>query len=169
MTIDVIIRTIQLMLAPVVMVTACSTYITMLADHYEHIVSSIRSMSREQFTLVQATGRSGTSTSQSRSDPASEERLLEIENELPSLLQRHGFIRNVLLCINGSIVIFIASMFVIAVAEFSNTLPGAFVALLIFLAGVGMVLIGVMQVIRENSLSHRDVVYEALRSLQFGR
>jgi hypothetical protein len=33
-----------------------------------------------------------------------------------------------------------------------------------------MVLIGgVMQAIRENSLSHRDVVYEALRSLTFGR
>jgi hypothetical protein len=57
----------------------------------------------------------------------------------------------------------------LAAAEFSNTLPGAFVALLIFLAGVGMVLIGVMQVIRENSLLHRDVVFEALRSLEFGR
>jgi uncharacterized membrane protein YjgN (DUF898 family) len=42
-------------------------------------------------------------------------------------------------------------------------LPGAFLALLIFLAGIGMVvLIGVMQVIGENMLSRRDVEYEAL-------
>ena len=164
MTIDAIIRTIQLMLAPVVMVTACSSYITMLAYDYQFIVSSIRSMSRERLKLLQATRSSGSSPI----DAASEERLHEIENELPGLLQRHGFIRNALLCINGAILIFIASMFLIAVAEFTNILPGAFVALLTFLAGVGIVLIGVVQVIRDNLRSHRDVVYEALRSLKFG-
>ena len=168
MTIDAIIRTIQLMLAPVVMVTACSSYITMLAEDYHFIVSSIRSMSRERLKLLQATKSSGASVGSSPIDAASEERLHEIENELPGLLQRHGFIRNALLCINGGIVIFIASMFLIAVAEFTNILPGAFIALLTFLAGIGTVLIGVVQVIRDNSRSHRDVVYEALRSLKFG-
>lgn len=169
MTLDTIIRTIQLMLAPVVMVTACSTYITMLADDYQFIVSSIRNMSRERLKLLQPTSSSDAGSSLSMVDAASEERLHEIENELPSLLQRHGFIRSALLCINAAILIFITSMFLIAVAEFTNILPGAFIALLTFLAGVGTILIGVVQVIRDNSRSHRDVVYEALRSLKFGR
>ena len=56
-----------------------------------------------------------------------------------------------------------------SLSGFTNILPGAFVALLTFLAGGGIVLIGVVQVIRDNSRSHRDVVYEALRSLKFGR
>ena len=60
-------------------------------------------------------------------------------------------------------------MFLIAVAEFTNILPGAFVALLTFLAGIGRMLIGVVQVSRENSRSHREVIYEALHSLNFGR
>lgn len=102
-------------------------------------------------------------------DAVSKERLSEIENALPSMLQRHGFIRNALLCINGAILIFFASMFLIAVAEFTNVLPGAFVALLTFLIGIGIMLIGVLQVTRENSRSLRDVIYEALRSLNFGR
>ena len=169
MTIDAIIRTIQLMLAPVVMVTACSTYITMLSNDYQSIVSSIRSMSREHLNLLQAASNSETGVSVSSLDAVSKERLHEIENELPGLLQRHGFIRNALLCINIAILIFIASMFLIAVAEFTNISPGAFIALLTFLAGVGIVFIGVVQVIRDNSRSHRDVIYEAMRSLKFGR
>ena len=169
MTIDVIIRTIQLMLAPVVMVTACSSYINMLAYDYQFIVSSIRSMSREHLDLLQAATNNETVVSVSTLDAVSRERLHEIENELPSLLQQHGFRRNALLCINLAILIFIASMFLIAVAEFTNIPPGAFIALLTFLTGVGMVFIGVLQVIRDNSRSHRDVIYEAMRSLKFGR
>src|SRR5215472_12950105 len=169
MMIDAIIRTIQLMLAPVVMVTACASYITMLANDYQSIVSSIRSMSREHLYLLQAAASNETVMSVSTLDAVSRERLHEIENELPSLLQRHGFIRNALLCINIAILIFIASMFLIAVAEFTDIPPGAFIALLTFLAGVGMVFIGVLQVIRDNSRSHRDVIYEAMRSLKFGR
>jgi len=169
MTIDAIIRTIQLMLAPVVMVTACTSYINTLSYDYQFIVSSVRSMSREHLDLLQATRSGDTDVSLSTIDAVSKERLQEIENELPGLLQRHGFIRNALLCINGAILIFIASMFLIAVAEFTNILPGAFVALLTFLAGIGVVLIGVVQVIRDNSRSHRDVIYEAVRSLKFGR
>ena len=169
MTIDTIIRTIQLMLAPVVMITACSTYITMLSFDYQSIVNSIRSMSREHLNLLQAASSSETGVSVSTLDVVSKERLHEIENELPGLLQRHGFIRNALLCINVAILIFIASMFLIAVAEFNNIQPGAFIALLTFLTGIGVVLIGVVQVIRDNSSSHHDVIYEAMRSLKFGR
>ena len=169
MTIDTIIRTIQLMLAPVVMVTACSTYITMLSYDYQSIVSSIRSMSREHLNLLQAASDSETGVGLSTLDIVSKERLHEIENELPGMLQRHGFIRNALLCINISILIFVASMFFIAIAEFTDIPPGSFIALLTFLTGVGIVFIGVLQVIRDNSRSHRDVIYEAMRSLKFGR
>ena len=169
MTIDVIIRTIQLMLAPVVMVTACTSYINMLSFDYQSIVSGIRSMSREHLDLLQAASSGETGVSISTLDAVSRERLHEIENELPGLLQRHGFIRNALLCINVAILIFIASMFLIAAAAFTTIPPGAFIALLAFLAGIGMVFIGVVQVIRDNSRSHRDVIYEAMRSLKFGR
>jgi hypothetical protein len=169
MTIDAIIRTIQLMLAPVVMVTACTSYINMLSFDYQSIVSSIRSMSREHLNLLQAASSSEMGVSVSTLDAVSKERLHEIENELPTLLQRHGFIRNALLCINIAILIFIVCMFLIAVAEFTNIPLGAFIALLTFLAGVGIVFIGVVQVIHDNSRSHRDVIYEAMRSLTFGR
>ena len=167
--IDTIIRTIQLMLAPVVMVTACASYINMLSLYYQFITSSIRGMSHEYLDLLKTTSSNDPGASLSTMDAVSKERLSEIENALPSLLQRHGFIRNALLCINAAILIFITSMFLIAVAEFTNILSGAFVALLTFLAGIGIMLIGVAQVSRENLRSHRDVVYEALRSLNFGR
>jgi hypothetical protein len=167
MTIDAIIRTIQLMLAPVVMVTACTSYINMLSFDYQFIVSNIRSISREHLDLLQAASSNATGVSVSTLDAVSKERLHEIENELPSLLQRHGFIRNALLCINIAILIFIASMFFIAVAEFTNIPPGAFIALLTFLVGIGMVFIGVVQIIRDHSRSHGDVIYEAMRSLKY--
>ena len=169
MIIDTIIRTIQLMLAPVVMVTACASYINMLSLYYQFIASSIRSMSHEYLDLLKTTNSNNSGASLSTMDAFSKERLIQIENALPSLLQRHWFIRNAFFCINGAILIFIANMFLIAVAEFTNILPGAFVALLTFLAGIGVMLIGVVQMSREKVRSHRDVIYEALRSLNFGR
>ena len=57
MSIDTIIRTINLILAPVVMVTSCAIVLNGLFGHYENIAARLRAMHRERLELLQTVGQ----------------------------------------------------------------------------------------------------------------
>ena len=146
---------IQLILAPVVMVTACAILLNGLLGHYAAINDRLRAMSRERIGLLRMMD-GGVLTA---------ERLREIDGQMPDLLRRHKLIRDAVLTIYLAILIFIVSMFVIAVVAATNSDGTALAALIIFLAGTATLLVGVLLTAAEVSISHWAIQYEARRIL----
>ena len=64
MTIDTIIRTISLILAPTVMITSCMLFLNGLFARYEHITARMRAMHRERLDLFQTVGPADISTAE---------------------------------------------------------------------------------------------------------
>jgi hypothetical protein len=69
-------------------------------------------------------------------------------------------IHNAVLAVNAAIVIFVISMFIIALAVLTNSTLTAIIALLTFLIGTGAMLVGVIITTLELSRSQREVAYE---------
>ncbi len=139
MTIETIIRTISLILAPVVMITSCAIFLNGIVTRYESISIRMRTMHRERLDLLQ-----GLESNTSSVTPTfSKQRIHEIEVQLPYLLQRHKMIRNAVLAVNLAILILVISMFIIASSALTNSGVTAMVALCTFLFGTGALLKGV--------------------------
>jgi hypothetical protein len=163
MNADMIARTIQMILAPVVMISACALVLTGLWGHYTNINEKLRAMMRERLDLLRGLNeRSGRST---ELDPVSAERVQEIGVEAPQLLRRHKRIMEAVLAIYGSIAVFVASMFAIAISTAFSSVVVANVALLLFLAGTAVLLAGVLLIASEVRISHRTIDYEVDRVL----
>ncbi|HEY6286939.1 MAG TPA: DUF2721 domain-containing protein [Ktedonobacteraceae bacterium] len=158
MTIDSIIRTISLILAPAVMISSCAIFLNGIITRYESVSARMRAMHHERLELLQ--GLEHTTGSGVPADGFSAHRIHEIEAQLPRLLQRHKLLRNAVLTENAAIAFFVTSMFIIAVAALINSTLIATVALLIFLIGTGALLVGVIITTLELSRSQREVTYE---------
>ncbi len=168
MTIETIIRIISLILAPTVMITSCMLFLNGLIARYEHITARMRAMHRERFDLFQTLGPVGSSTVQ-RKNVLGVQRIVEIEQQLPKMLRRHKLVRNAVVAIGIAIVIFVLSMFIIALATLTNSSLNAEIALLAFLTGTGSLLVGVLFTTWELSQSHLEVVYEIEHGLSLKR
>jgi hypothetical protein len=90
----------------------------------------------------------------------STQRVHEIEVQLPHLLRRHKLIHNAVLAENAAILLFVTSMFIIALAVLTNSTFTASIALVAFLTGTGALLVGVIIATLELSRSQREVAYE---------
>ncbi len=168
MNIDTTIRTISLIVAPVVMVTSCALFLNGLLQRYHAISSTMRMMHRERLDLLRATGKSVTSALTSI-DGVTAERLREIETQLPNMLLRHNLIQNAVLVVDIAILVFVLSMFVIAAANMTNSSWMAVVALFCFLAGTGVLMIGVAITTIEVYRSQRELAYEIRHGLSLGK
>jgi hypothetical protein len=158
MTIDTIFRTISLILAPVVMITSCTLFLNGLLTRYEAVSVRMRGMHRERLELLQ--GLENTTSDGEPTIGFSTQRIREIEAQLPFILRRHKLIRNAVLCVNGAILIFVTSMFIIALAALTNSALVANIAFLAFLIGTGALLSGVILTTLELYRSQREVAYE---------
>src|SRR6266487_765554 len=121
-------RTIQLILAPVVMFSACSVFVGGVLNHYTSVGDRIRALTRERLELLRG-GRSVLSL----------ERLDEIDTQLPELLNRHRLIHHALLAVYASIGILVLMMCIIALTA---TIPAKWVGPLVY----GVFLLSVLAV-----------------------
>jgi hypothetical protein len=168
MSAETVSRTIQLILAPVVMVSACSILVGGLQAHYASINDRLRAMARERLDLLRSLRAEAVRGSEER-DTLALERLEEIDHQIPVLLRRHRQVHDAVLAVYCAILIFVASMFVIACAAAVNTDWTATAALLVFLAGVAALLVGVVLITVEVRTSHRALQYEAGRIERLGK
>ena len=167
MTVEAITRIIQLILAPVVMVTSCAILVGGMLTHYAAINDRLRSLARERLALLQ--GTEGTlSVVSVAGDAFKTERLLEIDKQLPSLLWRHKLVHHAVMAIYGAIAVFVASMFVIAFAVVPQSVGLATAALALFLIGTAVVLVGVVFIVAEVRTSNDAVRYEVQRVMSLG-
>lgn len=168
MNIDTTIRTISLIVAPVVMVTSCALFLNGLLQRYYAISSTMRMMHRERLDLLRTRGKSVIDALAS-TDGITAERLREIETQLPSMLLRHNLIQNAVLFVDIAILVFVLSMFIIAAANMTNSSWMAVVALFCFLAGTGVLMIGVAITTIEVYRSQRELAYEIRHGLSLGK
>ncbi len=158
MTIDSLIRTISLILAPAVMISSCAIFLNGIITRYESVGARMRAMHHERLELLH--GLEHTTSSGVPGVGFSTHRIHEIEVQLPRLLRRHKLLRNAVLTENTAIVLFVASMFSIALAALTNSTLIANAALLIFLIGTGALLVGVIITTLELSRSQLEVAFE---------
>jgi hypothetical protein len=168
MNAETVSRTIQLILAPVVMVSACSILVGGLQAHYASINDRLRAMTRERLDLLRGLhGDPGKGAGEA--DRFALERLEEIAHQVPDLLFRHRRVHDAVLAVYAAILIFVASMFVIAFTAAVDADLTATAALLVFPMGVGALLVGVVFIAVEVRISHRALQYEVGRIEVLGK
>jgi Flp pilus assembly protein TadB len=150
-TAEDIARAIQLILAPVVMVTACAITLGAFMGHYQAVNDRLRAMGRERLDLLQ-TGL--------RADRFGRERLAEIDFQAPDLLRRHRRLRDSVMSIDLAILLFVACMLAIAIATTTGSSGVAIGVLVLFLLGTLALLVGVLLSALEIRMSHGAVEYE---------
>ena len=161
MTAETIARTIQLIVAPVVMVTAGAILSSGLLTHAGAINDRLRTLAHERLDLLRilATEAEGPTVSGN----VARERVAEIDHQLPDLLGRHRLVHAAIRADYGAIGIFVGSMLVIALAAVTNAAAVADGALVLFMVGTGVFLWSLVLTTRELRRSLRAVEYEVER------
>jgi len=151
-------KTIQLILAPVVMVTACGILLTGMLAHYSAINDRLRALARDRLGLALVTPLEDHVA-------LARERLTEIDHQVPMLIHRHRQVHHAIVLTNGAVVTLVLSMFVIAAAALDDSSLLGTIALFVFLAGTASLMSGVLFMVVEVRSSNASVAYEAKRVL----
>jgi hypothetical protein len=159
MTVDTAAKTIQLILAPVVMVSACGILLTGMLSHYGNINDRIRRLTAERLQLSQLRPVEG-------HQALAGERLMEIDHEVPMLVARHQQVHHAILLAFTAVAILVLSMFTIAATALSHSSVAGTVALFVFLSGAASLLSSAAFMALEVRSSHRSVSYEAMRVIE---
>lgn len=154
---DMFARAVQLVLAPVVMISSAAVILNGLLAHYGEVNGRIRAMNRERFDLVH--------TLAAAPDQLCSERLAEIDHQLPDLLDRHRLIHDAILAIYYAIVVLVLSMLAVAAAALSDIAWLALGVLALLLLGTLVMLYGVLLTTLEIRVGRRSIVYESERSV----
>jgi Protein of unknown function (DUF2721) len=149
-------RTIQLILAPVVMVTACGLLLNGMLAHYTAINDRIRRLTAERLGLAFVAPADDHGA-------LARERLTEIDHQVPMLIDRHRQVHHAILLVYSAVVTLVLSMFIIGAAALADSDALGTVALLVFLAATAAILVGAGFMALEVRGSHASVAYEAMR------
>jgi hypothetical protein len=156
---EVIIGTIQIILAPAVMVTSCAILQGAILGHYTGINQRLRAMAQERLQILRA------NSATAGADTLTTERLDEIDTQLPNLINLYQQVRNAILAIYLAVAIFLADMLIIAFAVLTRLDWIGFVSLLGFLLGTAALLWGILLMVREAWASNRATHFEVIRIL----
>ncbi|HEY4385607.1 MAG TPA: DUF2721 domain-containing protein [Ktedonobacteraceae bacterium] len=159
---------ISLIVAPVVMISCCILFLNGQLQRYDSISVRMRSMTQERFELLRSTTPSLDETIDTMDDFC-KIRLDEIEIQLPHLLKRHKLIHDAALLIGMATLIFVISMFLLAIAAIQNSGHMAFISFVTFLGGVAVVWLGGIIILYELNKSHLSIRYEVMHSLSLGK
>jgi hypothetical protein len=147
-------KTIQLIIAPVVLITACAIIQGGILGRFIYVGQRVRGLAHERLDLLH---------SGKINDAFALERLQEIDRQVPLLKQRHHLLQTSVLLIYSAIAVFIVSMFALALSVASTTGAIAAMALLCFLVGTCLLLLGVIYAGQEVRMSHQAICYEVNR------
>jgi hypothetical protein len=151
-------RTIMLILAPVVMFSACSIFVGGVLSHYTSLTDRIRALSRERLEVLRSLRTMPDGPDEARA--LVRERLDEIDVQLPDLVGRHQLVHHAALAVYAAIAIFILTMCVIALTAAVSADWVAVLVFGVFIAGVLAMLLGVLLITVEIRSSRRALEYE---------
>lgn len=151
-----VVRTIQLIIAPVLMLNATALIVNGLLSRFKSIGNRLRHLTKEQLDLLAPTDGAN-QTAEYR-----HHRIAIIEHQLPGLLRRHGWMHNAVLAAYGSILLYVASMVIIAGAALSDSNEASYAALVVFICGTLVLLVGVVYSVLEVRSSQQAAEYEVM-------
>jgi hypothetical protein len=163
MTVEMVARTIQFVVAPVVMLTACAILQGGLLEHYGAINDRLRALNHERLELV--LGAASIAASAGSLPAYRRERLLEIDRQAPELLRRHKRMHDCVLAIYWAIFFFGLDMATIGLAVGTGSTLVANLALVVFFAGLLALLASIYRMAGEIRTSQQAIDYEVQRVL----
>ena len=119
MSAEVVAQTIQLVIAPAVMISGCTLIQSGILGRYSNIGTRLRSLTRERFELL---------TTPDIPDRMFGDALFLLDSQLKSLSRRHLLIQTAVLVLYGAILWFLFSMLAIAAAKMLDTMLFALIA-----------------------------------------
>jgi hypothetical protein len=148
MSAEVVAQTIQLVIAPTVMISGCTMIQNGILNRYNNIGTRLRSLNRERAELLSINDM-----------PAQVfgEAIHLLDRQLVSLSHRHQLIQKASLILYGTITLFLGSMLVIFLSKIFSFGEFSEIALLLFLLGNTSLLIGVILGSLEIHLSHQAI------------
>lgn len=152
---DALVKTINLIIAPVVMITACGIMLNGLMVRYSWLSDRSRSVYQERLGLLEL----DLIESQAKGD-----RLHHLNHLLPDVLKHHHQVHDVLVLIYLAIVFFVLDMLFIAVAIANNSAWLNQLVIITFLAGISILLVGMLLIAHELRTSHHSLQLEAHQS-----
>jgi hypothetical protein len=155
-------RTIQLILAPAIMVTACGILLSGMLSQYAAINDRIRALTAERLDLVLIAPLPG-------HEHGAEERLREIDYQVLMLIGRHHQVHQAIQFGYGAVTILVASMFVIGAAALAHSSVLGTVSLCVFLGGTAALLTAGWYMAVEMRTSQASVDFEAMRVVRLPR
>lgn len=124
MSIEAVTQSIQMIIAPTVMVSACSLVLNGILGRYGEIGNRIRALVRERSDFL---------ASDDVPIHLYNQAIPMIDRQLIDLARRHRLLQHTALTIYGAILLFLLSMFAIAIARLLDAMSVATIALILFL------------------------------------
>jgi hypothetical protein len=154
-------RTIQLIIAPTVLLSVCTLIQNGILARYSSIGDRMRNIDRDRLRLIQT----------ETSEMIRVEGLRILDEQVPVFIRRHKLLQDAALVVYIAIFMLLLSMFAIALAVLFNSNLWAITALVLFLLGAAAVSLGVAFTAQEIRISHQAICSElrrisALESLQ---
>ena len=157
---------IEVMVAPVVLITSAALLFGALLAMYTSINDRMRGMTRERREIL--TEPTGTVLSSASVPASGQERLTQIDTQLPMLLRRHRLLHDAVFLIVAGVAVLVLSVVAIAVAVTNRSGPVGTVALVLVVAGTVTILGGLLIATRSIMISAEAIDYEVKSSLTLG-
>lgn len=152
-------ETLQPLLAPVVLISACGLMIMSLNSRMMTSKSRIRQLHHERLEITELAEAAGVAT------PTQRLRYEGVGNQSNNLLRRLHLMRASLMCMVGCIVLMLISSLAIGVAGLAEDSHFDELAILAFVAGILSMLAGAVTFLVELRISLKEITYEHQRIL----
>lgn len=160
------ISAIQAMVAPVVLITAAALLSGALLGMYGAVNDRMRAMSHERLDIL--TGADGTLLAATQVPASGQERLTQIDAQLPMLLRRHRLLHDAVLLMFAGVAVLVLSVIAIGLAVTNRWGPVGIVALVLVLVGTATLLTGLLFAARSIMASTDAIDWEVDRALSLG-
>jgi len=154
------------MVAPVVLITTAAILSGALLAMYGSVNDRMRAMNRERLDIL--TGAAGILLPVGEVPASGQERLTQIDTQLPMLLRRHRLLHDAVLLIYAGVAVLVLSVIAIAVAVTNSSGAVGTAALVLVLAGTVTLLGGLLFAARSIMISMDAIDYEVRRALSLG-
>jgi len=146
-------QTIQLILAPAVMISACGLLLLGIGNKFSVVLNRIRLLNDEKRRLHYRSGDSALS-------PREQVRLENLSRQIERLMKRARLIQNSLLCYIFAVALFVLTSLIIGANFFTGAMPFGNVTIIAFLVGMILVFLGVLYAALDTRMGYNIVTLE---------
>lgn len=151
---EIIVKMIQFMLAPAVMISACGLLLLGINNRYSSIANRIRLLNEERRKLVLKI-KDGKEL-----DFFESNRLASLIKQLEQLYSRLGYVKNCVVFYSSGIFLFVLTSFLIGIDFIFNLQSGFIFMMISFIAGMLSVGLGILFALREIIKGHKIIELE---------